>query len=410
MEDSSRSIDEAGRLAAVKRYEILDTPPDGAFDGVAELAARIFEVPIAIISIVDHDRIWFKSHHGLSISQIEREPGLCASAILRDIPTFISDARIDPKALTNSLVAGAFGLRFYAAAPLHTSDGYNLGTLCVIDREPRLVTAAQGETLKSMAAIVVDQLELRLKARRIVEDEAQTRERMEKIIAERTAQLTRLTQELIRLSEEERAKLARELHDDMGSTLTLLTMKLNDLATHLHSVDSSILAEHQQAADLVLQLIGSQRRIVESLRPMMLETFGLVAAIQHHAEDWSSKSGINMNVAIPAIFPVIESDAALALFRVVQESLTNVAKYASASSVTVTLAVENHDITVCVEDDGIGIAPEKLQHPSSHGIVGMRERLSPFGGRLVIESGQNQRGSRVKGTILTNRAISKPRL
>ena len=162
---STDSPGEARRLAAVRRYEILDTPPDGAFDRVAELASRIFNVPVAIISIVDHDRIWFKSHHGVSESQVARDPGLCASAILRDDVTVIPDARRDPVALTNPLVAGKSGFCFYTAAPLRTADGYNLGTLCVLDTQPREVTDNEKEILRTLAGIVVDQLELRLSAR-----------------------------------------------------------------------------------------------------------------------------------------------------------------------------------------------------------------------------------------------------
>jgi GAF domain-containing protein len=130
---------ETQRIAAVKRYDILDTPPDGAFDRITYIAARRFEVPISIISIVDHDRIWFKSHHGLDVKQIGRDPGLCASAILSDLPHVLSNAAIDPRSLANPLVAGDFGLRFYAGVPLRTQDGFNLGTLCVIDKEPRPV-------------------------------------------------------------------------------------------------------------------------------------------------------------------------------------------------------------------------------------------------------------------------------
>lgn len=159
---------EAQRLAAVRRYDILDSPPDGAFDRITALAARRFGVPIAIISIVDEERIWFKSHHGLPVEQIDREPGLCASAILGDTPYLIEDARNDPRSLANPLVAGDFGLRFYAAVPLTTSDGYNLGTLCVIDREPRPIEHEQIEDLKDLASIVMDQLELGLSSRRAV--------------------------------------------------------------------------------------------------------------------------------------------------------------------------------------------------------------------------------------------------
>lgn len=159
---------ETQRIAAVKRYDILDTPPDGAFDRITNIAARRFEVPISIISIVDHDRIWFKSHHGLDVKQIDRDPGLCASAILSDLPHVLSNAAIDPRSLANPLVAGDFGLRFYAGVPLRTQDGFNLGTLCVIDKEPRPVNQKQIDDLKDLASVVMDQMELRLSARQAI--------------------------------------------------------------------------------------------------------------------------------------------------------------------------------------------------------------------------------------------------
>jgi two-component sensor histidine kinase len=159
---------EIERMAAVKRYEILDTPPDGAFDRVTAIAARRFDAPISIISIVDHDRIWFKSHHGLDIEEIGRDPGLCASAILSSKAHVLVDASVDPRSLANPLVTGDFGLRFYAGVPLRTSDGFNLGTLCVIDKEPRLVDHGQIDDLRDLASLVVDQLELRLAARRAI--------------------------------------------------------------------------------------------------------------------------------------------------------------------------------------------------------------------------------------------------
>lgn len=156
---------EAERMAAVQRYEILDTPPDGSFDRVTAMAARRFDVPISIISIVDHDRIWFKSHHGVDVEEIGRDPGLCASAILSNEAHVLVDAGTDTRSLANPLVAGDFGLRFYAGVPLQTSDGFNLGTLCVIDKEPRPVDQDQIDDLKDLASLVVDQLELRLAAR-----------------------------------------------------------------------------------------------------------------------------------------------------------------------------------------------------------------------------------------------------
>ena len=158
--------DEAARLAAVRRYDVLDTPADGTFDRITALAARLFDVPIAIVSIVDLDRIWFKSHHGLEISETGRDAGLCASAILGGEAWVVDDASFDPRAMANPLVAGEFGLRFYAGVPLTTSDGHNLGTLCVLDFEPRQTSPDELETLTDLAAMVMNELELRLELRR----------------------------------------------------------------------------------------------------------------------------------------------------------------------------------------------------------------------------------------------------
>lgn len=170
---------EAGRMAAVRRYDVLDTPPDGAFDRLTALAARHFGVPISIVSIVDTDRIWFKSHHGVDVAEVRRDLGLCASAILQDGPWVVENAAVDPHTLANPLVAGELGLRFYAGIPLTTSDGHNLGTLCIIDREPRTITNDELDVLRDLAAIAVDELELRLASRRIVQREHQLREQAE---------------------------------------------------------------------------------------------------------------------------------------------------------------------------------------------------------------------------------------
>lgn len=164
--------DEEQRLATVRRYDILDTPPDGAFDRVTALAARLCDVPIATITIVDEDRIWFKSAHGIDVDEIGRDPGLCASAIIRDVPHVVNDAIVDPRTLDNPLVRGELGLRFYVGIPLTTEDGHRLGTLNIIDTEPREVTDDELASLTDLAEIVVDELELRLMARRTIELEA----------------------------------------------------------------------------------------------------------------------------------------------------------------------------------------------------------------------------------------------
>lgn len=173
---------EARRLDAVRRYDILDTPPDGAFDRIAALAARFFDVPIATVTIVDEDRIWFKAAHGIDVEEVGRDPGLCASAILQDDPYIVTDAIADPRCLNNPLVHGELGVRFYAAAPIRTHDGYNLGTVNVIAGQPRAITPDQTATLQDLAEIAAGELEVRLTARRTVESDRQQRRRAEQLI------------------------------------------------------------------------------------------------------------------------------------------------------------------------------------------------------------------------------------
>ncbi len=161
---------EQSRIEALRRYNILDTPPDGSFDKLTALASKLFNVPIAIISLVDTDRIWFKSKYGLDVNEIGRDPGLCASAILSDDIYLVEDARNDPRTLANPLVAGEFGLQFYAAAPLHTSEGHNLGTFCVIDQKKRYFNTNQQDALKLFAEVIVEELEIRLEAHNMLND------------------------------------------------------------------------------------------------------------------------------------------------------------------------------------------------------------------------------------------------
>lgn len=166
---------EEHRLAAVRRYNVLDTPPDRAFDRISALAARICNAPVALVTIVDSDRIWFKSRHGLEVDQVDRDPGLCASAILQGDPWIVEDARTDPRTLTNPLVAGEFGLQFYLGIPLRTSDGHNLGVLCVLDFEPRAASEREVRDLTDLASVVIDELELRLASARQVALETELR-------------------------------------------------------------------------------------------------------------------------------------------------------------------------------------------------------------------------------------------
>jgi signal transduction histidine kinase len=155
--------DETARLSALKNLEILDTAPEPEFDALTELASVICETPIALISLVDRDRQWFKSKVGLATSEMSRDVSFCGHALLEPEIFVVEDASRDERFKDNPLVTGAPSIRFYAGAQLKTETGYAIGTLCVIDSHPRVFSEEKRKALKTLAHMVISHLELRKK-------------------------------------------------------------------------------------------------------------------------------------------------------------------------------------------------------------------------------------------------------
>src|SRR5438874_2772183 len=152
---------EKKRLKVLWQYEVLDTVPEEVFDDLTELAARICEAPIALITLVDEDRQWFKSKVGISLNETSRDISFCGHAITQSELFIVPDATKDQRFAQNPLVISEPKVRFYAGAPLVTPDGYALGTLCVIDKVPRELRPAQKQALRILARHVMSQLVLR---------------------------------------------------------------------------------------------------------------------------------------------------------------------------------------------------------------------------------------------------------
>ncbi len=167
-QEAQWAMSEQDRIKELKRYEILDSPKDGAFDDVCAIASKCFDVPISIVSLVDEDRIWFKAATGLDgVDEIDRGPGLCASAIMKEGVYVARDLKLDPNSLANPLVAKENGFRFYAAAPLKSAKGYNLGTMCIIDFQPREFSDEQQALLERLGRQVMSHMEQRVASREV---------------------------------------------------------------------------------------------------------------------------------------------------------------------------------------------------------------------------------------------------
>lgn len=156
--------DEAGRLAALERSELLDTPHEPAFDAVVNLLKTIFDVPVAVVSLIDDRRQWYKASAGLDIAELPRELSPCNRTIQMPDALVIENAVTDARFCDHPLVTGPFGMRAYLGVPLTTADGYNIGTICVIDRKPRTFSAADRAILSQFQTLVLASIELRQRA------------------------------------------------------------------------------------------------------------------------------------------------------------------------------------------------------------------------------------------------------
>jgi GAF domain-containing protein len=157
----TKPANEEARVMALEKYAILDTDPEQAFDDLTLLASFVCKTPIALISLVDEDRQWFKSRVGIKASETSRDIAFCSTAILQTDVFVVPDALEDERFRDNPLVVSDPNIRFYAGAPLINEDGYALGTLCVVDRSPRDLAPDQRDALKALSRLVLGQLEFR---------------------------------------------------------------------------------------------------------------------------------------------------------------------------------------------------------------------------------------------------------
>ncbi len=377
---------EAQRIAALLEYEVLDTEAEPGFDQITLLASYICQTPIALVSLIDSERQWFKSHLGLTATETCRDIAFCAHVILQNQVMVVEDALNDERFATNPLVTSAPYIRFYAGAPLINPDGLALGTLCVIDYVPRQLTFAQQEALKMLAHQVMTQLELRRNVaalkQAIVERkraEAEVRKALEK-----EKELSELKSRFVCMTSHEfRTPISTILAS--AQLLEIFSHKLSDSKKigHLHRIQAAVRRMTELLNDVLIMGKAEAGKLQLKPTPLDLAEFcqNLVEEVQiidHHqhritfvAQGSCSIAGARENFALQSreFEPNNCQSAALPCFdekllrQIVSNLLSNAIKYSPAhSQLDFVLNCHNGEVIFQIKDQGIGIPPADQLH------------------------------------------------
>jgi signal transduction histidine kinase len=257
-----------------------------------------------------------------------------------------------------------------------------------------LVKPVVPEVLVSKIAVFVDLY----RNNAILAQEIAERRLIEERLRESEENLRALATHLQSVREEEQTRIAREIHDELGQSLTGLKMDLGWLAKRLPAGQKGLANKVEAMSSLIDDTIHSVRRIATGLRPEVLDEVGLAAAVAWQAREFQKRTGIRCRFALPPEAPEPDPERATALFRIYQEVLTNVARHANATRVDIDLKVNAGTLVLEVKDNGKGIAPAQIENTKSLGILGMRERAMLFEGKIDID-GAPGKGTRVSVSI-----------
>ncbi|TXD49145.1 GAF domain-containing sensor histidine kinase [Polaribacter sp. IC073] len=339
---------EAERLNVLNSYNILDTLPEEDYDAITKIASGICNTPIGLVSIIDENRQWFKSHHGLDATETPRDLAFCAHSILQPDELFIiNDATKDKRFHDNPLTTGKPNVVFYAGAPLNSSEGYPLGTLCVIDNQPKELSDTQKESLKLLAKQVVHLLELRKK----------------------NQELTTANSEVLRLNKqlsEFAYRLSHDLKTPISGIKYLSEVIQEDYADKLDTQGKSWLNLISSRSSYLYSLVEGMLNFTKTTNAeIVFETFhleGLLAQIKS-SSNWNNSYKISYSGCTISL-----KQSKIAFIQIFQNLLSNSIKFNDKAEtvISISLEVESDYYRIIYKDNGPGI--EEKYHNKVFGL------------------------------------------
>lgn len=359
------NLNENERLNKLLSYHILDTPEEDDFDELVNLASSICKTPISLISLIDDKRQWFKARHGLEVTETPREISFCQHAIKKEELFIVSDALLDARFSNNPLVLGGPDIRFYAGMPLTTTDGFNLGTLCVIDTVPRILNEEQKESLRIISKQVTKQLDLK-----------------NSIQKERELNLI-LNTNKIELQEANKAKdklfgiVAHDLRVPINNIKSMLSLYENgdideeELKEFLSNLSNRI-NDTTEMLENLLSWAKSQLSNELTTRAQVNVTTIIANELNKNKKAAFHKGIILENKVTEDFIFWVDSDM---ISMVLRNLLSNAIKFCKKNDIiTITAQKNDNQLLISVKDTGLGISKENL-----HKLFNNNDSISTFG-------------------------------
>lgn len=387
MSISSNGSNERERIRELESYSILDTLPEADYDGLTRIASQICGTPISLITLLDNKRQWFKSHHGLEVSETPKEQAFCAYAIRNPDELYIvEDARKDELFKTNPLVTGAPNIVFYAGVPLKTKKGYPLGTLCVIDTKPRTLSKQQKESLDALATQVMNLLELRkanMELERKNESLKQRNSRLESFATHAAHDIKSPLNSINGITQFLQSKLQDNGDPETDQYLSLISKSAKKLGSLIDG-----LLEHSKLDDVAAA--GKERILLRELKEELIEYFPAYDELRLHFE-WSDHKAIEVNI--------------VGLRQILINLISNAIKYNDKPLIDIEIGMREDDrfYEIYVNDNGPGIPEEEREgffelfkvgkdtdrfgdFGSGIGLATVKEVVKRLGGHISVNS------------------------